>query len=549
MPTISIIGPSRRGKSVLSCLLANGDPTLFAQSHSSFRALTSGTHICEVAGFSNGLPLRIIDTEGLSHIGRSRKHESMVRQFLISTYLTSSCFVWLDNEVLSSSFFNMMWLVHDYVADVLRVRDAVETRLPELMYIRTQETPVQQLEYSRDHDDFASFFSSVLEHHEDGAILTQMFAPDRIRGRSLPMWTVEDLEAFEGSNFWSEDHVSPFKVAVSEVRGKLLDGYADIDPTVDPAGRPPIMTLSALGPQFSRIAKLQAFDPRDHENDKVTRLREHLRGTYGMNLFDKEEFHMMTLLNLFDPEDAVVRKAKYRIEDVFQAQLEAQCKLLRLEVEVAEHHPEIMHAQNQIKAAAEIFIPAVEAFGREDFTEESLLHSCVSKWCLDPERASSALADAVVSAEDRFKAATGLASEDLKDMHMYIRFKRRVEDCVVRLRQQAAGEVLIEKEKGSHEFEWVWRIGAWGGKREGVRMRDYVVGTDGSSWELYQEKWDPKLDGGSWVAVLRQRGELNPGEGPLPLPEPPKRVRTRPSVVRPSIVDMEEQADKQSHLV
>ena len=30
--------------------------------------------------------------------------------------MTSSCFVWLDNEVLSSNFFNMMWLI--FVVDV-----------------------------------------------------------------------------------------------------------------------------------------------------------------------------------------------------------------------------------------------------------------------------------------------------------------------------------------------------------------------------------------------------------------------------------------------
>merc|ERR1719253_1391476 len=139
--TLSVIGPSRRGKSVLAGLLAGGDPRLFAQSHSSFQAMTSGTHVCEVANpAADGAPLRIIDTEGLSHVGRSRsRREALVRQFLVSTYLTSSWVIWLDSEVLSTSFFTMMWLGHDYVVDVLKVRgDRVPEALPRLMYISTQ---------------------------------------------------------------------------------------------------------------------------------------------------------------------------------------------------------------------------------------------------------------------------------------------------------------------------------------------------------------------------------------------------------------------------
>mmetsp|Transcript_40936 Transcript_40936/g.108165 ORF Transcript_40936/g.108165 Transcript_40936/m.108165 type:complete len:196 (-) Transcript_40936:14-601(-) len=134
--TLSVIGPSRRGKSVLAGLLAGGDPRLFAQSHSSFQAMTSGTHAVEVANpAASGAPLRIIDTEGLSHVGRSRsRREALVRQFLVSTYLTSSWVIWLDSEVLSTSFFTMMWLVHDYVVDVLKVRgDRSPESLPRLM--------------------------------------------------------------------------------------------------------------------------------------------------------------------------------------------------------------------------------------------------------------------------------------------------------------------------------------------------------------------------------------------------------------------------------
>merc|ERR1719183_2272088 len=108
--------------------------------------MTSGTHVCEVTA-SKGGPLRIVDTEGLSHVGRSRKNEALVRQFLISTYLTSSWVVWLDTEVLSSAFFNTMWLVHDYVVDVLRIHEASSKSLPGLISIRTQETEVQQREY------------------------------------------------------------------------------------------------------------------------------------------------------------------------------------------------------------------------------------------------------------------------------------------------------------------------------------------------------------------------------------------------------------------
>lgn len=73
VPTISVIGPSRRGKSVLGCLLAGGDPGLFQQSHSSFKAMTSGTHVVEVPARDGGLPLRIVDTEGLSHIWQEQE--------------------------------------------------------------------------------------------------------------------------------------------------------------------------------------------------------------------------------------------------------------------------------------------------------------------------------------------------------------------------------------------------------------------------------------------------------------------------------------------
>merc|ERR550525_897076 len=90
-----------------------------------------------------------------------------------------------------------------------------------MMYIRTQETDVQRREYSGDFSSFGSFFGSVLESHEDGSILRQMFATGGIHGHALPVWTVEDLESFESGLFWSDIHASPFKTAVATLRDRL----------------------------------------------------------------------------------------------------------------------------------------------------------------------------------------------------------------------------------------------------------------------------------------------------------------------------------------
>jgi hypothetical protein len=256
VPTISVIGPSRRGKSVLASLMAGGQPNIFKQSHSSYKAMTSGTHVCEVRSDS-GSALRIIDTEGLSHIGRSRKNEALVRQFLISTYLTSSWVIWLDTEVLSSGFFNTMWLVHDYVVDVLRIREASGDSLPGLVYIRTQETDVQKLEYNRDFPDFGSFFSSILEDHEDAHILTQMFAPGQVVGHSLPVWGMQDLQNFDEANFWLDAHNSPFKDSVS----KLCDRLAAAPLREGEDCGPPLLALSSLSKHLPKILDSKSLTP------------------------------------------------------------------------------------------------------------------------------------------------------------------------------------------------------------------------------------------------------------------------------------------------
>ncbi|CAE8732840.1 unnamed protein product, partial [Polarella glacialis] len=166
-----------------------------------------------------------------------------------------------------------MWLVHDYVVDVLKVKDTGGLRLPKLMYVRTQETDVQRREYETDFKDFGNFFSHVLERHEDAQILTQMFAPGGVHGHALPVWTAEDLDSYEGSRFWTQAHGSQFKDAVDVLRSKLVpqgcvESAGNPQEAETPADGPPLMALASLEQHLPRIARLEAFDPRDHEAAK-----------------------------------------------------------------------------------------------------------------------------------------------------------------------------------------------------------------------------------------------------------------------------------------
>lgn len=561
VPTISVIGPSRRGKSVLAGLLAGGNPGLFPQSHSSFQAMTSGTHICEVQGADHGVGrLRIIDTEGLSHVGRSRgKREALVRQFLVSTYLTSSWVVWLDSEVLSTSFFTMMWLVHDYVVDILKVRNAAGDRLPRLMYIRTQETEVQQLEYRDSFGDFGTFFDRALAEHEDAEILTQMFAPGGLHGHTLPTWMVEDLESYSSGNFWGAEHASPFKSAVGSLRDILIS--PKLETAAQEVSGPPLLALAALEQHLPRIAKLEAFDPRDHEDAKIFRLRGHFRASYGhvvsggvsgsggasaaFGTLGGGATRIATrvdLMNCFDTEDRDVRRLDRRIDRVVQARLEAQCQKMRLDVAVAEADPEVAEVMQRFQTVAPFFEIAAECFAAETgpLTEREILLSATDSWGLDAKPAADALASMLAEAERRFLEATGFTAEEMRKLTLHERLRWRIGDCVMRLRGKVAAEMLLlEEASGAPAVEgasitegsqqWVWRLGEWRWApppRDGKTVRpkkpsEYAVWTDGVSWALYEERRQKGVGAGGakWAGTLRDRGTFSEGaRAPLPGP-------------------------------
>lgn len=542
VPTIAVIGPSRRGKSVLAGLLAGGDPGLFPQSHSSFQAMTSGTHIVEVPGIGpGGAALRLIDTEGLSHVGRSRvRREALVRQFLVSTYLTSSWVIWLDSEVLSTNFFTMMWLVHDYVVDVLKVKDAAGDRLPRLMYIRTQETEVQQQEYRE--QGFASFFDKALAGHEDADILRQMFAPGGLHGHALPIWTVEDLEAFGSGGFWAAGHDTPFKAAVGSLRDRLLptsEAVADVaGASSEASAGPPLLALAALEQHLPRIARLEAFDPRDHEAAKVSRLRQHLRAAYGRGIGGKgvpgaagavRAATTIGLLNIFDPEDREVRRHGLRIDEVVQARLEEQCRLMRLELEVASADPEVVATLERFRGIAPAFSAAAGAFADEagPLSEREILRTAVQAWRLDPAETKAALATTLKQAEGRFLEASGLTEPEMRRLNMHEKIRWRIEDVVMRLRGKVAAQMLLLDEAADDDQAptpaLVWRIGEWRWKdapqdgktrpgRGAGKPREYAVWTDGASVVLYEER--PRA--GVFVGWPLERFA---GVAALPLPE------------------------------
>jgi len=544
VPTLAVIGPSRRGKSVLAGLLAGGDPGLFKQSHSSFRAMTSGTHVHEIRDAAVvGGPLRVIDTEGLSHVGRSRTKEALVRQFLISTYLTSSWVLWLDTEVLSSNFFTMMWLVHDYVVDVLKVRNAADTRLPRMMYVRTQETDVQRHEYCNEFASFSSFFDTVLETHEDAPILRQMFAPDGVHGHALPVWTMQDLESFEAGRFWSDGHTTPFKEAVAALRGTLLQppgraAGSEARPAPE-GGReaeggdlvnadgPPLMALGSLAQHLPRIARLEAFDPRDHEAMKVARLRAHLRASYGRVDPGGGNAEAVRLADIFDPEDRIVRSHAFRIDRCVETRLEEQCRLMRLEVDVARADPHVTAVLESFSPAAEIFARAVEAFLADEFREQQILRSAVQHWRLDPDVAAAEVRGALAGAEERFLAATGLSRAELKRLSMHERLVWRIDECVMRLRGLVATELPLREAKPQGGADppsaigKVWRLGRWqgapprDGKATRAKAQDFALWTDGTDWALYEERRDPARGADAWLGVLSERGRV---AGPLPVP-------------------------------
>lgn len=522
VPTLALIGPSRRGKSVLSSLLAGGNPNTFQQSHSSFRAMTNGTHIFEVPGRLGALPVRVIDTEGLSHVGRSRVKEAMVRQFLISTYLTSSSVIWLDTEVLSSSFFTMMWLVYDYVVDVLKIKDAAGSRLPRLMYIRTQETDVQRREYETDFQDFGQFFEKVLEEHEDAQLLRQMFAPDGIQGHALPVWTSEDLEAYEGNVFWTPAHNTPFRASVENLQSQLLSPLEVnlVEGQEAVAVGPPLLALESLEQHLPRIARLEAFDPRDHESTKVSRIRAQLRASYGRPMEDGSQ-EAFRLANQFDPNDRPVRANGGRIDLLARARLEEQCKRQRLDVEEALADREVALWLHNFSEAQAVFSAAVDAFAGSDQTQRRILHDAIESWQLDPDTVSKELAASLAVAEEKFLSATGLGAGCLKTLGLREQLSWRYDECVLRLRGKVASELeLRDRPDESKKTCIVWRLGRWegsppkDGKSRYTKGLEYALWTDGCAWELYTERQEGH--NGLWTGILQDQGITSQGALPVP---------------------------------
>eukprot|EP00927_Polykrikos_kofoidii_P050246 TRINITY_DN44167_c0_g1_i1.p1 TRINITY_DN44167_c0_g1~~TRINITY_DN44167_c0_g1_i1.p1 ORF type:complete len:604 (+),score=65.48 TRINITY_DN44167_c0_g1_i1:126-1937(+) len=533
VPTIAVIGPSRRGKSVLCSLLSGGDPGLFKQSHSSFRAMTNGTHISELTSsrwMPEGARIRIVDTEGLSHVGRSRGAEALVRQFLISTYLTSSWVVWLDSDVLSSGFFNMMWLVHDYVADVLRVRDMASGRLPSLMYLRTQETEVQRREYENDFRDFGAFFESVLNDHEDAHILKRMFAPRGLHGAALPVWTVQDLESYERGQFWSAGYASPFKSAIDSIGMRISSGSASATDSSDKernAGQP-LLALSSLGKHLAKISRLEAFDPRDNEATKVLRLRAHLYGKYGRDRAgETPTSRAVWLADLFDPADPEVKRHAGDLEAVFRARMEAQCKTLHLDMEIGVADSVVREFATHFHQASMIFRSASAAFAQQSHSDRGILRSAIVQWRLDPDIAEAALLGEFEEAKNRFLAQTCLPQAELKSIGLLSRLRWRIDDCMRRLRSIAPGGVLVEGNEQStpQHLTPVWYLGEWdasahqSGKALRAKTRSLALWTDGFEWVLYQEPLNSKAHG-PWV--VQESGRLSSkelgGNGPLPDP-------------------------------
>jgi hypothetical protein len=418
-----------------------------------------------------------------------------------------------------------MWLVYDYVVDVLQIREASGSKLPGLIYVRTQETEVQQREYSKEFKDFGSFFDRVLEEHEDAHVLTQMFAPGRIAGHALPVWTVNDLDSYESGGFWQDGHQSPFKDAVANLCEKLATEKPPLKDAAEESVGPPLMALSALSAHLSKIARLEKFDPRDHEATKVVKLRAALR-SIG---FDAER-EPLWLADLFDPEDDDVKQHCFQLEAVAKGRIEKICEDLRIDVEIVEADPDVAAVLLQFKKAAKIFDAAMEAFAGEDFSEKKILLKAICNLHLDAPSLADELWRSFADAEEQFLTMTGLPRSSFKDLRLHQRVKWRIEDAISSMRGRSASEIRLRK-PDTKEFELanVWSIGEWPGldpkrRRSKVHRPEYALWTDGTSWKLYEEKFLNQKGDGFIIGELRDEGRLKQ-EGCLPVPASPSSTQ------------------------
>jgi len=183
-----------------------------------------------------------------------------------------------------------------------------------------------------------------------------------------------------------------------------------------------------------------------------------------------------------------------------------------------------------------LFTAGVEAFCNEKHTEQAILGRFVSEWYLDPNAAAASLAEELSCAETAFMSTTGLDKAAMRRLRMHEQLVWRIDECLMRIRGRAAGQMLIRKPGASDIKECVWRLGQWRGKspQDGKSTRtpqkQFALWTDGNRWSLHHEKWDPNAEGGgAWVVILHDEGSVHDSQGKLPLPMLTKSPSNSPS--------------------
>jgi len=285
-----------------------------------------------------------------------------------------------------------------------------------------------------------------------------------------------------------------------------------------------------------KIARLEAFDPRDHENTKVARLRAHLRASYG-RLGDAGSASIVHLVNIFDPEDREMRKAGNCIYLCAEAKLEEQCRVMRLELEVAKADRDVAAVMERFKEAAPVYSAVLAAFGevaddtdKDKLTaEQPILKAAICRWGLDPEAAQAGLAQFLASREELFLAnVPQLTRGEMTKLNLHERLRWRMDDCIMRLRGKVATDFVVEEPgtKGGRSAARVWRLGRWRGRApsDGKSRRpgeaEFALQANGAEWVLYEERFHKNAQGGQWIGIPCDSGHLSFTSGALPLPSP-----------------------------
>lgn len=301
--------------------------------------------------------------------------------------------------------------------------------------------------------------------------------------------------------------------------GELRSRLVSTGPQSEELCGPPLLALSALATHLPKIAKLEKFDPRDHEATKVARLRAHLRGAYGSPLRSP-----LWLADLFDPEDAEVRRQNYNIYDVAIARIEKMCQNLRLEPEIAEADPDVTTVMEEFGKAAKIFDAALEAFDSDTFSERRILLHTINTLGLDTSSLPAELWASFEKGEDLFLATTGLPRQSLKDLRLHQRVKWRIEDAILQLRDLKTKDLRVQKAASKDEFDVVkvWSLGEWAnlkgraGAVQGFSKRPaYGLWTDGATWKIFEEKLVRRRHSeDSKIGVLFEEGRVTQGSLP-----------------------------------